>query len=163
MIVVVQIPQKNTREITDHHVLRMFRKCRRLNLKFFKDSYVTWERRRLDATKFQAFGGLLESWGHLGDILGVFRGLYWYILGVRHARGSICLIKTVLLFRSRGFRIEKCRKVKILARLQIPNCGKMVVKKVKQIQRKKLFIRIWFPLKMVFSLEMVRFELLLPN
>ena len=65
--------KKNTREITDHHVLRMFRKCRMLNLTFLRDSYVTWERRRLQITKFQAFGGLLGTFGdHFGSILGTF-------------------------------------------------------------------------------------------
>ena len=66
-------PTKDTREITDHHVLRMFRKCRMLNLTFLRDSYVTWERRRLQTTKFQAFGGLLGTFGgHFGSILGTF-------------------------------------------------------------------------------------------
>ena len=66
-------PTKDTREITDHHVLRMFRKCRMLNLRFLRDSYVTWERRRLQTTKFQAFGGLLGTFGgHFGSIFGTF-------------------------------------------------------------------------------------------
>ena len=66
-------PTKDTREITDHHVLRMFRKCRMLNLTFLRDSYVTWERRRLQTTKFQAFGGLLGTFGeHFGSVLGTF-------------------------------------------------------------------------------------------
>ena len=65
--------KKNTREITDHHVLRMSRKCRMLNLRFLRDSYVTWERRRLQTTKFQAFGGLLGTFGgHFRSILGTF-------------------------------------------------------------------------------------------
>ena len=39
----------------------------------FKDSYVTWERRRLQTTKFQAFGGLLGTFGgHFGSILRTF-------------------------------------------------------------------------------------------
>ena len=68
-------PTKDTREITDHHVLHMFRKCRMLNLRFLRDSYVTWERRRLQTIKFQALGRLLGTLGwHFGTIFGIFSG-----------------------------------------------------------------------------------------
>ena len=68
----LQTPRKNARGITDHHVLHMFGKCRMLNLTFLRDSYVTWERRRFEI-KFQAFGGLLGTFGgHFGSILGTF-------------------------------------------------------------------------------------------
>ena len=61
-----------------------------LNLRFLRDSYVTWERRRLQITKFQAFGGLLGTfWGHFGTFWGPFR----HILGFRSALGSIYVIK----------------------------------------------------------------------
>ena len=44
-----------------------------LTLTFLKDSYVTWEQRRLQITKFQAFRGLLWTFGgHFGIILGTF-------------------------------------------------------------------------------------------
>ena len=49
------------------------KKCRMLTLTFLRDSYVTWEQRRLQITKFQAFGGLLGTFGgHFGSILGTF-------------------------------------------------------------------------------------------
>ena len=66
-------PTKDAREITDHHVLRMFRKCRMLNLRFLRDSYVTRKRRRIEIIKFQAFGGLSGRFGdHFGSIWGTF-------------------------------------------------------------------------------------------
>jgi hypothetical protein len=56
----------------------VFEKCHdfyyvMLNLSFLRESYVAWEQRRLQITKFQAFGGLLGPFGgHLGSILGTF-------------------------------------------------------------------------------------------
>ena len=94
-------PTKDTREITDHHVLRMFRKCRMLNLTFLRDSYVTWERRRLQTTKFEAFGGLLGTFGgHLGNILGTFSAQFggpertWK--HIAYKRGRLCVVGAVL-------------------------------------------------------------------
>ena len=47
--------------------------AKKLNLRFLRDLNVTWERRRLQTTKFQAFGGLLGTFGgHFGSILGTF-------------------------------------------------------------------------------------------
>ena len=49
------------------------KKCKMLTLTFLRDSYVTWEQRRLQITKFQAFGGLLGTFGgHFGSIWGTF-------------------------------------------------------------------------------------------
>ena len=94
-------PTKDTREITDHHVLRMFRKCRMLNLRFLRDSYVTWERRRLQIIKFQAFGGLLGTFGeHFGSILGTFSAHFggpertWK--HIAYKRGGLCVVVAVL-------------------------------------------------------------------
>ena len=119
--------KKNTREITDHHVLRMFRKCRMLNLTFLRDSYVTWERRRLQITKFQAFGGLLGTfWGHFGSILGTFSAHF----GGPERTWKHIASKRGVAFPTRDFWTEKCRKRMILGPPQIG--AKMAPKKARK-------------------------------
>ena len=69
----LQTPQKTREKLPIIMCYVCSKKCRMLTLTFLRDSYVTWEQRRLQITKFQAFGGLLGTFGgHFGSILGTF-------------------------------------------------------------------------------------------
>ena len=118
----LQTPQKKKkldRNYRSSYVTYVQKKCRMLNLTFLRDSYVTWERRRLQIIKFQAFGGLLGRFGdHFGSILGTFSAHFggpertWKHKAYKRGGGG--------LFRTRDFWTEKCRKMRIVGRQNIP-------------------------------------------